>query len=118
MAIEQLLQRPDLQIAVECENEAYDARVAAFLTVKETYIRHGHGPQTYQSMKAAQIADTAWRAAKIEADRIRDQLRTKARVALLNSAVNPVRRCTGHPACGRREREGSPTPLAFDVPSE
>jgi hypothetical protein len=77
VAIEDV-QRPDLKRVVERENQAYDARVAAFLKVKETYIKYGNGGETYRSMKTAEIAEAAWRAAKNEADRIRTQLRIES----------------------------------------
>ena len=116
MAIDQPLQHPYLKKAVDRESQAFDIRVAAFLRVKGTYIKFGHSPETYRTMKSAEIADAAWRLAKEAADRIRGRLCTQGKAAALNGVARTAPRCTGFLALGRRKPQRYPSRLIESDP--
>lgn len=69
------LQTPRLagERALERENEAYEARMLAFMKVKQSYAQFGRGGQTRERLIEADLADSFWRTAKAEADLARGQ---------------------------------------------
>ena len=72
-------QRAEERAALDRERRAFERRQAAFLAVTKQFYPKGDGVPATQDLDELDAANTEWEAAKVEVDRITDEIRTGKR---------------------------------------